>query len=448
MKHIQRTFKSLAVLFSEILWIYYLISIFTSIEWDQAVLPEATWLLVAGGIGYIINYLLSKKPIAIILILSNIIFTGFIISYNWKDAVPSGAWGFGLALSVGICIIIARTFSLAWESPTRKVILYHFELNLIFYVIFAGILDIRGWDHGNFHLLFILAILASLTGMLFTLEDYKKDENDYVTEIRKLGESGWFTMAMTVVLMATPIFSLIFLLDPIQKGISRLITSLWTILKQGLFTILILLEKLLELLPSPQTIGKIPDTPMVEMNLPPMEEEIISSIPSIIFVVAVILLILVIIILKFFEIIKNKRSHTYIKAREIVIIRESWLKNFYKKIKTILSGLKTRIKMTFPYFYHQQIYWYFYQVKKWGRKRGLAKKKSETSREYITKIISRIPSENNNFNHNNKNYQVTDLLTRLNQDFQSAYYGQNHENLETDYKHLIKELKNIKFKNI
>ena len=105
--------------------------------------------------------------------------------------------------------------------------------------------------------------------------------------------------------------------------------------------------------------------------------------------------------------------------------------------------------MAFPYFYHHPIYWNYHVLVKWGKKNGLPKKDTETTQEYVNKVIANIPESEMIFSYEGENYQLSELLSKLNSDYQRIYYGHKIEySKKSIYKHLMKHLFRIRLKGI
>ena len=191
MEQIKIVFKSFIMMFSESIWMYYLIVMFTSVEWNQPIFFDCTWWIVSGALGYTLNALLANKKSHVLLFSANLSVLVFIIIQNWRNVVPQGSWIFGLAVSVGLSVVFIRSSRLITRLPTRYEILRRFEGNVIYYIVFAVVFAVNKWNNEIFHLFFIFAIFSSLIGMILTLQGHEETEGDQKTKIMKVGQSGW-----------------------------------------------------------------------------------------------------------------------------------------------------------------------------------------------------------------------------------------------------------------
>lgn len=72
---------------------------------------------------------------------------------------------------------------------------------------------------------------------------------------------------------------------------------------------------------------------------------------------------------------------------------------------------------------------------------------NETSLEYVHRLINLIPQQNDHFMYDDKEYQLSILLLRLNEDFQSTYYGRGKSQsgiIDKDYIALHHQLKKLR----
>ena len=107
--------------------------------------------------------------------------------------------------------------------------------------------------------------------------------------------------------------------------------------------------------------------------------------------------------------------------------------------------------MLFPYYYHKPVYWYYQQILNWGKKNKIPKNPSETSQEYLIKIINKLPNNEKSFMHKDKPYNLEKLLIRLNKDYQASYYG-DQENISgesiAEYRILLDYMKRIRILDV
>ena len=104
-----------------------------------------------------------------------------------------------------------------------------------------------------------------------------------------------------------------------------------------------------------------------------------------------------------------------------------------------------RWRKCFPYYYDNLIYWYYHKLLRWGKKNGIARLKTETSKEYVKKVIEHITKEDRNFIYKGENYDLSELIRKLNKDYQAAFFGSEIGKFEkTEYKLLLNKLKGIR----
>ena len=443
MERVKDIYKSFIMMFSEIIWIYYAIVMFTSIEWDQPVFFDLTWLVVSGVMGYILNALLAKRNNHALLFAGNLLVIGLIIVQNWRNVVPEGAWVFGLWLSIGLSFIFIRSARLVHQKPTRPEILHRFEANVILYIIFALVFTVRDWSNETFHLSFIFAIVSSLTGMILTLHNHADAEGGQKIQVMKVGQSGWFAGVATALLVSIPLFSLILLLPAVNRTLYSLGMGVWEGLKWLALKIVSFLVWLAGLLPEPEKTGEnrhsVPEQPTIP---PGAGEETFVSFPYVWIMAGIAILLIVIAIWVVSKLIKNRQITRSMLPKHIMVTKESWWANFKRNLNSYFKCLKLRWRMRFPYYYYQPIYWYYHQVLRWGKKNGFPKEKWETSREYVQRIIDHIPAGENSLSCKGQNYRLPELLKRLNRDYQATYYGPKAQiSGATEYKLLIKLLR-------
>ncbi|MGE4284911.1 MAG: hypothetical protein AB7G87_14555, partial [Clostridia bacterium] len=226
MMHIKSIYNLFTILFSELIWIYSGIVMFTSIDWQRPAFFDLTWLVMAGVMGYILNLILAKRNQYISLAV-NIAFIGGLIIQNWRSTVPEGYWGFGLMVSIGLIIIFIRSLILTGRQPTRVQMLGHFEKNILFYIFFSMVFTINQWINQEFHLLYIFAIVMSLIGITLSLQSYEQSGEHEITEIRKVGQSGWFTGVFILLFIFIPLISLILFLPAVRETLYSLGNMTW-----------------------------------------------------------------------------------------------------------------------------------------------------------------------------------------------------------------------------
>lgn len=447
MQKVKRIYLSSIMMFCEIIWIYYAIVMFSSIEWDHQYFFDLTWFVLAGVMGYAINTLLDNNINNVVMLLLNILIMGLLIVKNWTSVVPTGSSGFGVGVSIGLSLIYIRSTRLIQRLPVRGEVLRHFEGNILFYIIFAVVFTVNKWSDSTFHLFFMFAILNSLMAMVLTLQNLEDVGGNSIIEIMKVGRPGWFAGAASMVLISIPVLSLLLLLPSVNKVLYILGIRVVQSLKWMALKIYWLFVWFLGLFPNSGT--------KVSGGIPPERQNISSnamentftSLPYMWLIIVIAILFIVVSIWYLKKVINSRQHPKTMKPKHIVIYYESWWIILKRKLISLLKSLKLRYLMNFSGFYYQPIYWYYHQVLRWGKKNGLTKLKSETSQEYIKKIISNLPEEETNFSQKNRYYHLPELLKRLNKDYQATYYGFEIEiSEEPEYKLLINHLKHIRLK--
>ncbi|NLF42452.1 MAG: hypothetical protein GX587_07135, partial [Bacteroidales bacterium] len=172
MNRVKEIYKSFILEFSEIIWVYYIIVLFASDEWGEPAYFDLTWFIISAFIGYAINLLLYRfaNKNLVLMVLANAFVLGCLIVQNWRSVMMQGHLTFGLAVSIGITFLFLRSARLAFRSPKRQEILYHFEGNVLLYIFLAVFFIFRGWANNTFHIFFIFSIISSLIGMILTLQ--------------------------------------------------------------------------------------------------------------------------------------------------------------------------------------------------------------------------------------------------------------------------------------
>jgi hypothetical protein len=446
MDRIKDGYKFLITIFSEMLWLYYAIVMFTSIEWKRPVFFDLTWLIAAWVIGGAANLFIKKLRNKNLIFIVNILILGVIIFQNWIRIVPEGRWGFGIAVSIAIGLIYIRSLFMAGRQPSRQVILRKFEGNIIFYVLFAIIFTSYKWETDIFHLFFISAILGSLIGIIFTLQNYDDKDGVSNTKIIKVGQSVWFAGAVTVLVICIPLISLTLLMPSVNRGLYILAINLWEAIKLIGIKIGGFIGWLLSLMPLPDKLEPIPQMPNGQLE--DFHEEIVEgTIPLpykwIIGTGAILITLLALWFAS--RLLFNKRSSKTLKPKKVTIVREPWLYILRGKLRLFLKELKKKWRMSFSHYYLHPIFWYYHRVERWGRKKGLSRLRTETVKEYMGRLTEIIPHGEDEISIGAETYSIRNLLLKLSSEYQSVYYGQSKEigGLE-EYKLLITHLKGIR----
>ena len=445
MKWMKDLFKSLISVYSEIIWIYYAIVMFASAEYNYPVFFDITWLAIAAPAGYVLNTVLAHLDNHILLFIGNISALVLLIIKNWQTAVLPGAWGLGIAISMGISLIFMRGAFLVGQSPKRHDILIRFDWNIILYTFFAVVFTYNNWSNKIFHIVFIFAIAGSLVGMLISLESHEDDGDNEKIKIMKVGQSSWFSGVMALLFICIPILSLILLLPSVNNALYVLAVNIWGTLKWAGSIIYRLLIYFFSLFPLPdEEYDSEPFLNQLPMINPEDMEQTLTDLPYRWIIVTVAVLLIVITLWFSTQFFKNKRFPNVKKPRNVSIVGEAWWTKLVKSLREYLRCLKMKFCMCFPYFYYKPVYWYYHQVVKWGKRNRVPKLKSETSREYINKLTAKIPETANSFHWDGQTYFLTEMMRKLNDDYQAAYYGLKTDlTREAEYRLLIRHLKGL-----
>ena len=437
MGHIKNINQSIILLFSESIWIYYSIVLFTSIEWNEIAFFRIHWWIAAGILGFLVHvFMLGRQSIFMYLV--NVIIFGLVAVINWIQTVPEGHWIFGLAVTSALAFIYIRSALFVIKGSTRLQMISHFEFNILLYVVFSLFFTFNDIIHDtSHHFIFISAIVLSLLGMILTLKHHEQNSQEEV-DIRKVGHSGWFTGAITAGIASIVLLCFLMMLPSIRGYLSEIILSGWDGLKWIGAKLYLLLMWFLGLFPKPDAEGELPEPPNTQMTIQEnMQQEIIWDIPYmwIAGILTVIGLLLILWILSKF--MKGNKKRSSLAIQHVIIEKESFWANLYKRLLFFYQSLRKKWRMRSARFYKEPIFWYFYQVQKWGSKNKLKREKAETSREYIERMISFI-------RENNGTGELVPLLRNLNQDYESAYYGMKKDISAHEYRVLLNGLKEIK----
>jgi len=445
MEPVKQIYKSFIMVFSETIWIYYLIVMFTSIKLNRVVFFDLTWWLAAGASGYALNAVLAGKSQRVLLFITNIMFLGFLMLQNWRSIVPQGAWKFGLAVSSGLVLIFVRSAGLAYKQPTRSEMLQRFEGNVLYYIVFAIVFTLKNWVNETFHLVFIFAIIMSLIGMILTLQSDQGTQESEKIKILKVGQSVWMIKVVILLLICIPLISLILFIPSINFALMSLGVSGWGALKWIILKVLSFLKWLISLTPITEIKSNM--SPLLNLTIKQAKnierpsnsahyQAIIAGIAAVTTVIA---------IWNFHRLINKRHVIKYTKTVRVAIIAEPWWSQVKKRLKYYLHYINMRWRMCFAYYYDNPIYWYYHKLLRWGQRSGIPKLKTETSQEYVRKVIERIPNEERDFIYKGENYDLSELMRKLNKNYEAAFFGSEAGKFEkAEYKLLINKLKGIR----
>lgn len=430
---------------SESLWVYFTIVLFTGVEWGRSAFYDATPMAAAAISAYAVNGIFLKKgrqtwqsPV------NGLLLAGF-AAWNWMRVVPEGAWGFGVAASAGIVFAYIRGAVFALQKAERQNLLRCFEGNIVFYMLFAGVFAVKGWNVGAFHLMFVTAILSSLMGMILALQNQESPEGGKSAKVVKAGEPGWFAGLLAGLLAAIPLAALALVVLPTREVLAWLGDSL----EMGLKGILSFAEAFVEwirsLLPAVEmdaSVVQTPDPAGLGSGAPARAG---GGVPYGWMAAAGLGLLSMAAVLGLTGLNRRRASASRIQKAGERHERKAWWKRFAARVKSGLQTLLLGFRRRFPGNYRHQIFWQHRQVLEWGRRNGYPKADSETSREYAERLSNRIPESEDGFTHEGRRYRCTELLEMIAKDFQSVYYGREGTCRESGaYDALVRRLKALR----
>lgn len=444
MEQIKNALKSFIVVFSEAIWIYYFIILFTSVEREDFVTMNTLWWGVAGIGGYVINAVLSKRKLVFIIV-GNLVLVLFVLYKNWNISVPEGALTFGITVTVAVIAIWMRSAHFSSAKPSRQDLMRCFEGNIVLYLLFAFVYMKKEWGADTLHLVFLTALCFSLIGMILSLQSHTDSRGEEVTEIRKVGKSSSFTVVLLAIFASIPLLSLSLLFPGVNRTVTAIFFSVWNGVKWlgSIFTQFLLWFAHL-----------FPDRPNGEIEgiqsgggagASNEGEEMVFSFPIMWLLLGIAAIFAIVALMVIINVLKNRPSLVgEARPKKVIISKEPWWDYLMRKITALLLNLRMSWSQRFPHFYHDSVYWYFNQLKKWGKKNGLTLGKSETSQEYIHRIIRAIPLEKVEQVYNGEKYSIEELLNLLNKDYHAAYYGGMASSSQEQYMILIKLLQSVK----
>ncbi len=441
-----RLWQSFIILFSEAIWIYYGIGMFASVEMGQATFLFPLWWGIAGIAGYGLNIILSRRANIPLLIIGNVIVLSIILVQNWQVSYIDGRWLLALVLSAGVSFVYIRSASFIYRSITRKIVLQRFEGNIIFYALFALVLIPNGWGNESFHIVFLLAIVCSLVGMILSLQQGQEEKVNGV-KVLKVGQAGWFTVIMSTLLIGVAFISSLLFLPGIRAALYTAGMGGLSLLKSVVQLVFRFISWFLSLFPSSKEEGVFPELePAEQINLGEMEEEIAFSFPVEWVIGCIIMIALLSAIWLLVKFLRKWQPPKRQVEQLMTVTRESWWLLLWKKSSAWLKDLKKKWRSRFSHYYKEPVYWYYKQVQNWGRQNGLPRSASETTKEYIEKIAAVLMRTEKELKVDV--LHIVALLRQLNDDFQATYYGFSNSVELDKYRQLLTFLKQINVKKI
>lgn len=300
--------KSAIVLLSEAIWIYFVIALFASVEWDQAIFVPALWWLIAGIAGYTVNRLIGGKLHYIFVLLINIIAVTFIVIQNWMLAVPEGSWFFGIVLSLAVGFVYVRGASFVYKETTRMQMMQRFEFNIFIYLFLMFIFSANNWTNELFHVVFFSAIFGSLAGMILTLDSTEAPEEDERVEVRKVGDPRGFITVISVVFLSVIVVAALLFMPYVREKLQQFTLAgmngvFWVFRQIGNFFAWIF--SLFEL---PEQEGTPPEmAPQEQIAIDEVQEETVLSLPVEWIITIAAALICIVLLFIFGRFLKNRQ---------------------------------------------------------------------------------------------------------------------------------------------
>lgn len=209
--------RSWTILFSEVIWIYFLIAIFTGVEWEQIVFVHPLWWVVAAVTGYACNAILGGRINYILFMFINGLLLIFIVIKNGQIVITEGSIIFTISVSLAVCFTFIRSASFIYKEPTRAQMLMRFEGNVIIYILFSVIFFVNQWENNGFHLAFLFAIFLSLIGMILTLQSNQIDDEEQYVEVHSIGNSRSFNGIISLFFLSITLLCAVLFLPTVRN---------------------------------------------------------------------------------------------------------------------------------------------------------------------------------------------------------------------------------------
>lgn len=423
----RRMTQSFIVLFSEIIWIYYTIVLFSDRLWAKGIVSDVMWWIIAAAAGYALHKAFAGKVHFLLSSGISAAVVALLVYLNWQASVPAGEWGYGLAVSFALGFVFIRSAGFVYRQPVRMTVLGHFEANIILYILFLLLFTAKQWLDGSFHAVFLTGIFVSLMGMILTLQSSDAAGSNNEADVRTVGQSGWFAGVIVLLVGGMALLCFLLLLPSVREGLYTAAVAAWGGIVWLAQTLVRFLMWILSLLPrsEPGEIGPLPGEGAGAMPGAPQEEQLpeipVSWIIGTLSVIGIgVAAIAVTLFLKYW-----KPPRMSMRAHRVTISRESWWNILRRRMAAWASSFRRRWRSRFPRFYLLEIYWLYYRVEAWGKKQGIRKLPAETTKEYIEKLIRQLPDP----------AAAAESLRLLNRSYQAAYYGQQTGVLDDEALH-------------
>jgi len=432
----KQSIRSLIVLFCEAIWIYFVLMLFLSAEYDEAIFVNAFWWVVAGLAGYGLNRLIAAKVNYVFSIVINGLVVAFFIVKNWQVGVPEGALVAGVFISVAVFYVYVRGASLVYKAPTRMHMLQRFEFTIFIYIALLLLFSFRNWDTELFHLLFLGAIFATLFGLILSLDAHEDAGTKRGVHILKVGNPrGLLGVIISLFIAVIALCAILFLpvvRDKLQHyAFAGIGAVMWALRQIGSF-----IEWLLGKADMSESGEPAPEMEIEEgLAMEEMAEEVGLSLPVEWIVGGLGLIALIIIVLIFGRFLKHWKPDIRVEEKGPKAEKAGW-KSFMAWCRKLVARTAVFFRTKFARFYKKKLYWHFMQVERWGAKKGFVRNASDTPKEYVDRIIAALCEMDIEAEEREK---MAAGLRTLKRDYVAAYYGKKEP--DVDYSELIQALK-------
>jgi hypothetical protein len=399
----------------------YGLAFFAKVQWEISVLPVGWGWVLAIVVGYGVNYFLGNRGTGLLWMLGlNGVLLGSILAWLWTT-LPAGQWAYNIAFNFGIIFLYVRSARFIYQVPTRTQMLLRFEGNVIFYMVFV----LMGQAHpamitGSFHVLFLIALVLSLIGMVLTLyPDEEQQQHGDSMETRVVGEGQSLSLILGVILIACAGIGLLLLIPAVQAGLISLVTGGWGVLTWAGSAVLSALGWLLSLIPPPEPVEMPAPEGSPRLDLPEGAGGGQGDMSVIWLVMILAILFIIILVWISSMLMRNWKPVAPVRMKRSKVRRVS----IWSRLYGWLLGLVKRWKMRFPRYYSLRIYWYYYLMSKWAAKNGYPRLGHETPGEYVRRLCDTIPFDQ----------EIKDRLQRLGAAYSAAYYSGGKVIVEEDF---------------
>lgn len=443
--------KAFIAIFSEAIWIYFVIVLFTGVEWGDPLFFPVTWWVIAGVFGYVMQFIVTIKPLHYLInIVCSIIVCSFIVIKNWQVAVPEGLITFGIFLTVAVTFIFIRSSIFFYKEPTREQMLHRFEGNIIFYIMFALIFLFNPWDVNvsftSFHIVFLIAILLSLFGMILSLHTVEEENKNIDMEIYRVGQSRSFLSLISLILFLVVVVSFSLFMPSVRNILYIAANSGLEGLKWVYESITNLMSWLAQYITTSDDGGTLPEPiPDVSIQGEMEMEEPSFSLPLPWIIGAGAFLAIAGALSVFTKFIKNWNPKKNVRTKQNVSFNRIDMKAYWKKLVLLLNQVHTWWKAKFLRFYKEPIFYYFMQVEKWARKNGMKRKTTETEKEFTERIVKKISNLDEQL-HEEELLVIVDGLRNISTDYQAAAFGGSKQTVKNDHKAFLNRLQMVRVK--